>query len=334
MNRDGRERSSQGSRMMVALAAVALAVALLLLPRYVNTYQLYVASLWLVIATAGLGLVMMMGWCGQMALAQPAFVGIGAYGTVYLVGLGWPWLAAAAAASLVAAVVGIAIGLPTSRLRGFYFAIATLAFTELIHKIFIEAKTITGGVSGKPVEPISIFGLDNDASRWYVVLAIALITAATLLRIRRISFGRRMHIIRDAQIAAPALAISPTRTKLAAFALCAFIGGLAGAGYAQTVGYVTPSSFGVSLVLQLLVVVFVGGASFVAGPFLGAALVVVLRETMQDFGQWQNVVYGLSLAVAIFFLPEGLASLAVRIKRMRLGRARAPAGVSHAKGQA
>lgn len=313
------------ARVAGTVAAIAGAVVLLGLPGMVNTYLLFQACLVLVTATAGLGLVLIMGWSGQIALAQAGFLGVGAYGTTYLAGLGWSWPLAALTAALVAALFGVLIGLPATRLRGFYLAIATLAFAELMLRIFVEAGPITGGVAGVAVEAVVLPGLDADASRWYLCLAVAALTAGVVARIGGSGLGRRLRVVRDAEIAAPSLGLSPMRTKLLAFALSAFIGGTAGALYAQCLSYLTPEIFDMSLLIELLVVAFLGGVGYVGGPFLGAVVVIVLRDLLQDIGSWQRLVYGLILALAIAFLPRGLASLPSRLAGGRSRRRQAAA---------
>lgn len=308
------------ARIAGTIAAIAGAIVLLGLPGMVNTYLLFQASLVLVTATAGLGLVLIMGWTGQIALAQAGFLGVGAYGTTYLVAQGWPWPVAALAAALLAAVFGVLIGLPVTRLRGFYLAIATLAFAELMLRIFVEAKPITGGIAGVSVEPVVLPGLDADASRWYLCLGLAVVATAAVARIGVSGLGRRLRVVRDAEIAAPSLGLSPMRTKLVAFALSAFLGGAAGALYAQCLTYLTPEIFDMGLLIEFLVVAFLGGISYVSGPFLGAVVVVVLRDLLQDLGSWQRLVYGVILALAIAFLPRGLASLPSRLVGSRARR--------------
>ncbi|MQA13875.1 MAG: branched-chain amino acid ABC transporter permease [Pseudonocardiaceae bacterium] len=308
-------------RLLGGLIAVVAALLLLGLPGLVNSYQLFLACLVMTMATAGLGLVLIMGWSGQIVLAQAGFMGVGAYGTTSLVALGLPWPLAVLLAGLVAALIGVAIGLPATRLRGFYLAIATLAFAELMLRIFIEAEPITGGIAGLVVTPVVLGNLDVGGSRWYLCLGLAAVTALAVWRIGRSGLGRRLRAVRDADVAVGSLAISATRAKLLAFALSAFIGALAGAAYAQVLTYLTPHIFGLTLLIELLIVAFLGGVSYVGGPFLGAVVVIGLRELLQDIGSWQRLAFGLVLALVVGFLPRGLASLRSRIGAARRRRA-------------
>jgi branched-chain amino acid transport system permease protein len=107
------------------------------------------------------------GWSGQTALAQAGFFGVGAYGTAYLVSQGLPWFAGVFITAILAAIIGVLIGIPTTRLKGFYFAIATLAFGELMTQVFNEWTSVTGGPIGTPVDLLLLGSLSPNASLWY-----------------------------------------------------------------------------------------------------------------------------------------------------------------------
>ncbi len=305
-------------RLATTVAVVALTGLAIVLPDFVNAYRLFLATLIVVFATAGVGLVVIMGWTGQIALAHVAFMGIGAYGTNWLFSdLGVPWVMSLLVSALAAAAVGVLIGFPAARLRGFYLAIATLAFAELIVRFFVEADTITGGIAGKPIEIIQLFGLAPDRSHWYLSLILAVIVFGATHRLGRTAFGRCLRMVRDAEIATGSLGISATRYKLLAFGLSGFIAALAGGLFGQLLTYVSPDTFHTALLIQFLVVVFVGGVNRLSGAVIGAIFVVVSRELFQDVGDWQRMVFGLSLVLAVRFLPGGLTSLLPRLRELR-----------------
>jgi branched-chain amino acid transport system permease protein len=307
------ERALPTRPAQFGLAAVAVGV-LLTLPSIVGSYYLVVASLVVVFMVAGLGLVVLMGWTGQVALAQAGFIGVGAYGTTYLTNHGWPWVPSVFVIACFTAAVGSLIGLPAIRMKGFYLAIATLAFASLMQTAFIEADSVTGGVMGVSVTPTLVGGLDADASRWYVCLGIGIVGLALTWSIGRSALGRSLRMTRDSDVAANSVALSPPAMKLTAFAVSAFLGSLAGSAYAQCLTYLVPESFGLNLMISLLVVTFVGGVTRVVGPLLGALVVVVMREQLQELGSLQNFTYGALLALAVGFLPLGLASLPSRVR--------------------
>ena len=311
----GLSRGSAGGPITAVRAAqlaggLALLALAIVLPNLINPYRMFLATLIVVFATAGVGLVVIMGWTGQIALAHVAFMGIGAYGTNWLFSdLGIPWLVSLILSAFAAAVVGVLIGFPAARLRGFYLAIATLAFAELIVRFFVEVDTITGGIAGKPIEIIQLFGLAPDRSHWYIALMMAAVVFIATDRLGRTAFGRCLRMVRDAEIATGSLGISATQYKLLAFALSAFIAALAGGLFGQLLTYVSPDTFHTALLIQFLVVVFVGGITRLSGAIIGAIFVVVSRELFQDVGDWQRLVYGISLVLAVRFLPGGLTSL-------------------------
>jgi branched-chain amino acid transport system permease protein len=273
-----------------------------------------------------------MGWTGQIALAHVAFFGIGCYVTNWLFAdVGVPWAAALVAAAAFAAIVGALIGFPAARLRGFYLAIATLAFAELISRLFVEVETVTGGIAGKPIELVSLFGLELERSHWYLSLILATIVFLVVHRLGRSSFGRCLRAVRDAEVATGSLGISATRYKLYAFALSAFVAALAGGLFGQLLTYASPDTFRTALLIQFLVVVFVGGVTRLSGAVVGAVFVIVSRELLQDVGDWQRFVFGVSLMLCVRFLPGGLTSLGTRvrsIRRRRTGRRGRPAAAA------
>ena len=211
------------------------------------------------------------------------------------------------------------------RLRGFYLAIATLALAELVRLGFVEAEAVTGGITGRPVEPFHFGGLDLPASNWYLALAVLAGVLVVAWRVRSTGLGRCLLAVRDAEVAAASLGIAAARYKLVAFGLSAAIAALGGAVFGQLQSFLTPEIFGVGLLIQFLVVSFVGGVTYLAGPLLGAAFVVVGREMLQDVGAAQRLAYALALIVVVRFIPAGLAGLpAMWRRRTRAGWHRPP----------
>jgi branched-chain amino acid transport system permease protein len=291
---------------------------LIVLPSLLNPYRLFLATLIVVFATAGVGLVVIMGWTGQIALAHVAFMGIGVYVTNWLFDdVGLPWVISLVLAALSAAVVGVLIGFPAARLRGFYLAIATLAFAELISRLFVEIDSITGGIAGTPIEIVQLFGMRADRSHWYIALLVAAVVFWSVHRLGVTGFGRCLRMVRDAEIATGSLGISATNYKLVAFALSGFIAALAGGVFGQLLTYASPDTFHTPLLIQFLVVVFVGGVTRLTGTVVGATFVIVSREFLQDVGDWQRFVFGISLVLAVRFMPGGLTSLGGKIRALR-----------------
>lgn len=294
--------------LVVVVIIAALAVALVL-PGAVNSYRLFIATQILIFAIAGMGMTVLLGWSGQIAMAHAGFFGVGAYLTAFLHAQGIPWVLAVALASLVALVLGVLVGLPAARLRGFYLAIATLAFGELLVRVFISADGITGGVAGRSIPAATFPGLDRAAFTWYAALAVFIITFVVLTWVGRHKLGRVLQSVRYAETATGSLALSAAKYKLIAFGISALLGGLAGSLYGQQLGFIEPHTFGFVLLIQFLVVAFVGGVNQLGGALLGAAFVVLVQEMLQDIGAAQALLYGLALMLVIRFLPGGIVSL-------------------------
>ncbi|MFC4948905.1 branched-chain amino acid ABC transporter permease [Pseudonocardia sp. GCM10023141] len=308
-----------GTAPVVVPAIIAVVVLAALVPALVNSFHLFVLTLIAIFALAGAGLTVIMGWTGQVALAHVGFVAIGAYGASYLTNAGLAWPLAALLAAALSAVVGAVIGFPAARLRGFYLAIATLAFGELVQRVAVTATPITGGVAGQSVIPVALGPFDPATSLWYLSFVLFALGLLLVRRISRSGLGRCLLSVKEMEVAVGANGISALRLKVLAFAVSAVFGSVAGSLFGQALSYLTPDTFSATLLIQLLVIVFIGGTTYLAGPVIGAALVVVLQQVLQDLGSWQTFVYGGALVLTMRFLPLGIASLPARLRRARAG---------------
>jgi len=299
-------------------AIVALTgFAVVALPSVANSYELFLATLILIMSVSGLGLTIVMGWSGQIALAHTGFFAIGAYGSAVLHGHGWNWLLAVLAACGVSVATGVLLGFPAARLKGFYLAIATLAFAVLIQRVSIAADSITGGVTGLPVPSITFGYLDAASTLWYASLVTFVVTLAFGWRLRTIGIGRAIYAVRDVEVATGGLGIHATKYKVLAFAVSAGIGSIAGSLYGGLLAYVTPEIFGTGLLINFLVIVFVGGAQHLLGSLIGSVFVVMLQHFLQDVGSLQTLTFGIALVLAMRFLPEGIASAPALLRQWR-----------------
>lgn len=316
---------------VLAAAALAFGAAAFLAPAFLNSYLMYLLTWIAIYAIAGTGLTVLMGWTGQVALAHAGLFGVGAYGTVYLGGHGWPWPAAAIASSLVGAALGILVGLPAVRLRGFYLAIATLAFGQLLHQGFIQLAPITRGPRGIAVPPIEVAGIDTPSVIWYLSVLVLAVMVGLLAVLGRSHIGRCLKAVRDIEVATGSLGIAATRYKLLAFGISAFIAGLAGAIFSQLITFLTPDIFDLPLLVIFLVQVFAGGINRLSGAIVGAIFVIALREALAApaisalvphlVGSGQTLAFGLILILVVRYLPDGLASIPSRLRSRRTGPA-------------
>lgn len=293
----------------VIIGVIVLAVIAVIIPNYLTAYSLFIITEVAIYAIACMGLTVIIGWSGQVALAQAGFFGVGAYGAAYLSAHGIAWFAAVMITALASAAIGILIGLPTTRLRGFYFAIATLAFGDLMDQIFNSWTAFSGGPIGMQVNLLTLGSISPARSLWYVSAVILALTLLILWHLGRTRWGRCLRAVRDLEIATGSLGLSATKYKVQAFAVSAILGAIAGSLYGQELNYIEPSSFTSNLTIEFLIVALVGGVDRLAGAVVGATFLVVIQEQLQSFGAYQRLLFGAVLVIIVRFMPSGVLAL-------------------------
>jgi len=265
------------------------------------------------------------GYCGQISLGNAVFFGIGAYTSSIL--LMWyglsPWLGMLAGV-LVAVGVSQAIGYPCFRLRGHYFAIATIAIGEIVQTIMINWDAL-GGARGLwlPIQPAALanFQFTAKAPYYYIALGMLIASLVATRLVERARIGYYFRAIREDPEAAASLGIAVTRYKLLAIALSAGFTALGGTLYAQYILFIDPESvFPLSLSILICLVVVLGGVGSLWGPLLGAAVLIPLSEfTRVWFGGTGKAVdlmiYGGLIVLVAVFQPQGLMGLLRRLGR-------------------
>jgi branched-chain amino acid transport system permease protein len=307
----------------VKTALAALAVVLLAaLPFVASNYLVRLATIMMMYAVLAVSWNFIGGLAGYPSFATAAFFGLGAYAGAIAQARGLPPLAAWPLAAAVTAVFAGALGLAILRLRGHYFAIASLVVGEVLRELATSATDLTGGGMGLNL-PILRVGVTAQARIFYgVMLALALSTLAALVLVSRNRLGFGLRAIQQNEDAASMVGVDTTRYKTLAFALSAVFAGAAGAIYAAWVNYIEPTDvFDVLYSVKPIVMVLLGGAGTVSGPVLGAVVFLVLEELV-----WRNFLtihaglLGLIIVALIFFLPGGLLALGAR-RRAPAGRA-------------
>lgn len=262
---------------------------------------------------------------GQLSLAHAAFFGVGAYSYAITASLGAPHVLAFVLAGAVAGLVSLVLGVVTLRLHGMYFAIATLAFAEVV-KTLVNQWAFTGGPQGLLVPPLLGGGFRE---LYFVGLGVLLVLIAVSVWTQRSRWGFAFTAIRQGELVARVLGVNATRYKLIAFVVSSVFAGLAGVIVSSRVGYLTPpDAFSVGVSVEALVVPIFGGLYTTAGPVLGAFILHVLAEVLKEVlksvggqGQGYLIVYGVVLILSILYLPRGLMGLLGRLERSREHRA-------------
>ncbi len=304
-------RGGTGMRRLWLVPLLALPV-----PYLVNPYIQYVLNLILVYVLVGVGFNLVIGNLGQLAFANVAFFGLGAYTSgILTVHAGWPWWTTVLPAALVGALAGVLASVPAlRRVRLFYLAIMTMAFGELMRWIYIRAEPLTHGSMGLAVPPPELPGvrLGTDRAKFYVLLALAVAVVLLTGSLLRSRFGRAFMAIKDNEVAAAAMGIPTGRYIVLAFAWSGFVVGLGGAAYTALVGHVTPEAFNLLELILHFAVVMVGGLASLAGAVIGAVALTATPELFRGLpGVQELVLAGLIIAV-LLFLPRGLVSLLAR----------------------
>jgi branched-chain amino acid transport system permease protein len=312
-----------GTRGWVRIAVAAAAVAALVAFPFVfrGPFPLHVMIVTFLFATLAVAWNIIGGYAGMFSFGQAAFFGIGAYTSSYLFvahGVN-PWLGLLAGGA-AAAVVAAAIGYPCSNLRGHYFAIASIAFAEIVRVHFNNWKLV-GAAEGLTIpmtRPGSLLQFQFHQSKEpYYFIALAFLAAALAVSwwVSRSRMGYYFRAIKESHDLAMALGISFVRYRLAAIMISAFVSAAAGTLYAQYILYLDPESVLVlAISVQVVLIAMLGGAGSVFGPVIGAIILVPLSETTRaTLGHWGNgldmMIYGALITLISVYQPKGVWGL-------------------------
>ena len=339
-------------------------VVLLALPFYVDRFWLLAGLFAMAAAIGAIGLNLLTGATGQLSMGHAFFLAVGAYGYCVfaadggdgLTGLGLPTWLAVILAVLVSGVAGGLFSPIAGRLSGAYLGIATLALVFIGQHVMFNAHDLTGGSNGRDVPPLSVFGLTFDDRElvvaavpfgsaeklWYAGLVLLLGCGLFARGVLRGRPGRAMNAIRDHRIAAGVIGVPVARYRAAVFVLSSMYAGLAGVLLAMVFQRTVPDYFGVTLSLEYLAMIVIGGLGSVAGAVVGAVFVSLLPQLLTRYsdalplvsdpgtggiapGEAARYLYGAAVVAAVLFLPGGLVGAAAR-RRVRTDPGPLPEG--------
>src|SRR6266436_1539681 len=312
---------------VAAFAGLFIVIA----PLALGEYYISILNLILIAVVGALGLNILVGYTGQISIGHGAFMSVGAYTAANLVThLHAPFWITIPAGGLMAAIIGAIVGIPSLRIKGLYLAIATLAGQLIIEWTINHVTWISGGVQASIEMPRpSFLGLTIASQREMYFFLMFFVVAALVgtLNLMRSRIGRAFIAIRDHDIAAEIIGINIFRYKLLAFAISSFYAGVTGVLYTYYLGIANYEQFQITVSIDYLAMIIIGGLGSVLGSVFGAIFVTLLpiltRWFLEDYG-WlflaqqdlQNAIPNLRLALfgglIIFFLvvePEGLARL-------------------------
>jgi len=307
----------------------------------------------LIAAIAALALNVLSGYTGQVSLGLAFFMAIGAYTAALLggtqptgpldsQGFALPWIIWLPAAGIVAALVGALVGPTALRLKGFYLGIVTLALVFIGQYLFINLRAVTGGPQGRtfPVPAIgsatfdqqnTFLGLALTSGQQYFLLILPILVLAALFvaNVARTRAGRAFRAVRDHEIGAAMMGVNLFEVKMGAFVLSSFLAGIAGALFASYNSYVIPGYWDLTLSIQFIAAIIIGGVASIWGSLLGAAFVFGLPQVIDHFsllpppsgngglssGDLNTLIYGALIILFLLFEPNGLIGLVGRFQR-------------------
>ncbi len=318
-----RHTRAEWSRLAIVVGLLVAA------PWILDNYWLGIANTILIAVIGAVGLNILVGFTGQISLGQGGFLAVGAYTSAILsTRAGLPPPLAVIIAVLFTAVIGALFGLPALRLKGLYLAIATLASQEIIMFVVRRWEFLTEGVGYVSVPRFSFIERTLFEVQWYwILLPITFLAVLAARNLFRTSVGRSFMAVRDQDIAAEAIGVNITRTKVTAFAVSSGYVGLAGALTAYYTETVTWERFTLDVSVLYLAMIIVGGLGSIAGSVYGAIFMMLLPAVLTEIGEQasgtfladqlpaiKNAVFGLAIIAFLLIEPRGLDRIWSRIK--------------------
>jgi len=306
--------------MLARLLIVALIAGAVALPLFAASHLVFLAALIGSTSIMVAGLTIVVGFSGQISIAQASFAAIGAYGTAQLASMaGLPHWIGLPAIALVAAAVGYLFGLLSLRVADHYLALATMALCAIVQLLLIHLEDWTGGAVGLAVPPLE-FGarvFTRPVELYAIIMPCVALTIWFLHALSTSRMGRALAALRMSEVAAAAVGIPVLHYKALAFALSAFFGAFGGGLFALQTTYLDPAQFGILESVRLIAIAVIGGVLNPFGPAIGAAIFVLLPETMGALGRYMSLVFSLMLLAFVVVSPQGIAGLPARFAGRR-----------------
>lgn len=292
--------------------------------RYVLTLLIYFGMYLLL----SMGLNLMIGGVGLLALCSPLFFGVGAYTSALLsTELGFPFIAGLMLSMIFSAIMAYIVGVLALKVSYHSFAIITLAFMIIVQLIVYDWVNLTKGPMGIPGIPkpsVSLpFGgtlmFDTPVRLYYLMFILIVISVLVFYRIQNSRLGRTFISIREDESLAQAYGVDAKRYKIIAFVIGGIFGGIAGSYYAHYIQFVSPEIFSMYLLTTLMIIVIVGGAGYVEGIIIGAFLFTIVPEVLRLTPEIRDLTYSIILIVIVIVAPEGIyGKYKEKMRRKRL----------------
>lgn len=291
---------------VIVMLVLAAAAPVLLRSSYYNLI-LALAAIYAIVA---IGLNVLAGFTGQVSLGHAGLYAVGAYVSAWLATqLGVSFWLALPASLLLSMAIGAVLAFPSLRLEGPYLTMVTIAFGIIVNRVLVEWSEVTGGSQGiLHIPKISIgSAVFNIRQFYWLALLLVLVGAAVARNLRNSPQGQSFLAVKDNEIGAESVGLSPYRLKTYAFIISAAFAGLAGALFAHLQGFISPEAFELEASFFFVTTIILGGLGTIVGPILGAAILTYLPEVLQQFQDWRLIIFGGIILFSLFIMPSGLA---------------------------
>ncbi len=324
----------QGFNKGKILSWTGALIIIVLLPFILSKYTVFLLSMLAVYALVSLGLNLLMGYTGQIAAGHAGFLALGAYFTAIVgVRVEWmPCLVIILMAGIFTGIVGFLLGIPILRLKGFYIAMATLAFGVVVSEIILQWSSLTNGDDGfqVPIARIAGFSFDSDFKLYYLIFFVTIILIVLAKNLTNGYIGRAFIALRESETAAQTIGVDLAKYKTIAFAISAFYTGVAGGLFAYLITYLSPDAFTIELSIDFIAMIVIGGMGSILGSIIGAVILTGMQQVLAGLLDLQILIFGLSLIIFTIFMPRGISgmlntllerlSLAMRSKNKELAQ--------------
>ena len=317
--------------MFWVAAILALAGLQMQLASWIGAYYYKIVILAGINIILAVSLNLINGITGQFSIGHAGFYAIGAYTSASLVYYGEAWirgmvaflprigqdaillLSGIAVAAIAAGIAGLAVGIPSLRLRGDYLAIVTLGFGEIIRVLILNIEAIGGARGFSDIPVLSDFF-------FFWVFLFVFVTVSVIRNLVNSSYGRAFVSIRDDEIAAEAMGVDTTRFKVLSFVISSMFAGIGGSLFGHYTGYLNPSSFTFVTSFYLIIMIVVGGLGSIHGSILGAVLITVVLELFRSLSEFRLVGFSILLILVMLYRPQGLMGIWELLRRAALAK--------------
>ncbi len=313
---------SRSARVMLGIFLCVL----FSLPLYTPGYLLDIINRIGIAVIGAIGLNILTGFTGQISLGNAAFMAIGAFSCGYLgTKFNMPFYFSIPLAGLITATFGMFVGIPSLRIKGLYLAMATLAAHFIVEFLVVKWESVTGGVAGLtvPTPKLGSFAIDSDARLFVLIFVIAIMAVLFAKNLFRTKVGKAFVAIRDQAISAEVMGVNIVKYKLLSFGISSFYVGVAGALIAFHAKIISPETFPVTVAIDYLGMIIIGGLGSILGSIYGAIFITLLPEILRmvttslsgsfpelvnKLAAMKELVFGMLVIIFLIFEPNGMAS--------------------------